>query len=233
MTREVATNFYTPFYTPKVLTFQTGERQGSVLICIKLHQKPETKKQAWNFSMLDEFDKPLERDDAEGHGEDAEVPILPKSAEVRANNHNPASGTKSAQRHIGPALNWVSRLRLRAWSVFSSSSFWTAFATLVIAGATIKYTLYAHRQWDTMRGQLDEMVNQSRPWIKITTVELRPGIAPIKTLMFHWPLTGAEVPPILQVKVSLLNVGHSPAQNVEAVPEFFSTDSTANIGTTS
>jgi hypothetical protein len=60
-----------------------------------------------------------------------------------------------------------------------------------------------------------------RPWIKITAIELRPGMGSIKTLGFHWPLTGAAIPPMLQVKVSMLNVGHSPAQDVEVIPELF------------
>jgi hypothetical protein len=69
-----------------------------------------------------------------------------------------------------------------------------------------------------------------RPWIKITGVDLRPGIEDMKTLMFHWPpsgikhfpqLAGKELPPMLQLKVSMLNIGHSPATDVEVVPEFF------------
>jgi hypothetical protein len=82
------------------------------------------------------------------------------------------------------------------------------------AVATTKLVEAAKQQADTASAGL-------RPWIRITTVELRPGIGPIKTLGFHWPLTGALVPPMVQVKVSMLNVGHLLAQDVEVIPELF------------
>jgi cell division protein FtsL len=60
-----------------------------------------------------------------------------------------------------------------------------------------------------------------RPWMRIMDVQLRGGKDPIETLMFHWPLTGKPVAPMLQVKVSAFNVGHSVAQNAEVFPELF------------
>ena len=67
----------------------------------------------------------------------------------------------------------------------------------------------------------DAALAELRPWIKIQNAELRGGIRPIKTLMFHSPLTGDAVRPTLQFKVSVVNVGHSVAQDVEVWPEFF------------
>lgn len=69
-----------------------------------------------------------------------------------------------------------------------------------------------------------------RPWIKITSVDLRPGILDTKTLMFHWPASGLaefpqfagkQLPPMLQIKVSMTNLGHSPAKDVEVQAELF------------
>jgi hypothetical protein len=60
-----------------------------------------------------------------------------------------------------------------------------------------------------------------RPWIKIESVELVQANDEIKTLMFHFPLTGRTMPPMIQTKVSLVNVGHSVAQDAEVFCELF------------
>lgn len=82
------------------------------------------------------------------------------------------------------------------------------------ATATSKLAEAAKRQAEAASAAL-------RPWIKIGDVELRPSVGPAKTLTFHWPLTGALMPPMLQVRVPIVNVGHSPAQNVEVFSEVF------------
>jgi prefoldin subunit 5 len=60
-----------------------------------------------------------------------------------------------------------------------------------------------------------------RPWIKIDSVELVQATGPIKTLMFHWPLTEKAVPPTIQVRPSIINVGHTVAQDAEVFGELF------------
>lgn len=104
----------------------------------------------------------------------------------------------------------------------------TAIATILYSGFA-GWQLYeihsgskdTHALAEAAKSQAEIASTGLRPWIKITSIELRPGIGPIKTLGFHWPLTGATVPPVLQVKVSMLNVGHSLAQDIEVWPELF------------
>lgn len=98
--------------------------------------------------------------------------------------------------------------------------------TKIIAGQAVIQANAARSAADTASSSL-------RPWIKVTGVDLRPGVggdSGIKTLMFHWPKSGLQVfpqyagkelPPMLQVEVSIENVGHSPAENIEIVPEMF------------
>jgi hypothetical protein len=82
-------------------------------------------------------------------------------------------------------------------------------------------TAAAIRSADAAKNSADATIVGIRPWIKITNVELRPSVGPIKTLMFHWPTDGREVPPTLQFKVTLNNIGHSVAENRQVIPELF------------
>jgi len=106
--------------------------------------------------MPDEFDKPLEQGDPHNYGEDAEVPLVPPLAESGTHPHDAKQETQSTRHYIRPALE---RLRVMgAWfkngwigKTLQSASFWTAAATIVIAVATIFYTIYAKRQWQEIR----------------------------------------------------------------------------------
>lgn len=55
-------------------------------------------------------------------------------------------------------------IRNKAWPTvkraFTSSTFWTALATVAIAVLTGYYTYYARKQWQAMSGQLDTMNGQ-------------------------------------------------------------------------
>src|ERR1017187_4478006 len=95
------------------------------------------------------------------------------------------------------------------------------FVLCVYAYFTIQIYCANRKAADAAKSAADTAAAGLRPWIKITSVELRGGIGPIKTLMFHWPLTGQAVPPILQFKVSVTNIGKSVAQDVEVIPELF------------
>lgn len=101
--------------------------------------------------MADEFDKPLEQAKADEYGEDAEIPLLPQPTETRASYRKTKNEAGRTEAYIEPALQWLWSavwISLR-WvgRLFVSSSFWTAAATVVIAVATIFYTIYAKRQW--------------------------------------------------------------------------------------
>jgi hypothetical protein len=96
---------------------------------------------------------------------------------------------------------------------------WLTFiAAAVYAGISLK-------MWREMGKQTgiasDQFEANTRPWIKITNIELRAGVGAIKTLMFHWPITGAEAPPMIQAHVTFDNVGHSAARDVEIQSELF------------
>jgi hypothetical protein len=122
---------------------------------------------------------------------------------------------------------------------YQSRTLWIGRLTFVVAVLTlfslIVYACISARQLREMRraakatqeaadaakSAADTASTSIRPWIKINTVELRESAGPIRTLMFHWFPTGAAVPPMIQVKVSVLNVGHSVAQNAQVISELF------------
>ena len=99
---------------------------------------------------------------------------------------------------------------------------WLTFAAVFIYALITLAVWYAtNTTAKAAKESADAAIAGIRPWIKITAVELRDGIGPIKTLGFHFPPTGAAMPPMLQVKVSMLNMGHSVAQDVEVNAELF------------
>jgi hypothetical protein len=79
----------------------------------------------------------------------------------------------------------------------------------------------ARKTADAAKSAAETAAASLRPWIKIEKLELTKGTGPIHTLQFHWPSTGAVVPPNLQLTASFLNVGHSVAQDVEVAMELF------------
>lgn len=119
------------------------------------------------------------------------------------------------------------------WRLISLPNKLMVIATVVIAIATAvnlgvaiamwcevsKSTKAAQDSADAAKQSADAAIAGIRPWIKISNIELRNGIGPAKTLMFHWPTTGTEIPPTIQVRVTFVNVGHSVAQDVEVWPE--------------
>lgn len=105
------------------------------------------------------------------------------------------------------------------------AGFFVGVLTLIVV---FIYTTVAYYQWREMhratkaaQDAANTAYSQIRPWIKISSVELRASSGPIKTLMFHWPMTQKVVPPMLQIKASVTNVGHTVAQGVQVLPELF------------
>ena len=100
-----------------------------------------------------------------------------------------------------------------------------AVATWFTFGAAAFYGGTTILMWREMQTQTQAARYQfeytTRPWIKITVVELRNGGGAIKTLQFHWPFTDKEVPPILQVHLAYTNTGHSIASSIETAAEVF------------
>lgn len=142
----------------------------------------------------------------------------PKEASLFPMRHNIANAIRELWAIV--VLLWTKLPR--------SASFWTAAATIVIAFTTLvqwtemrKATRAAQESADAAKSAADIASAGLRPWIKIKSVELRKGIGPIKTLAFHWFPTGAAMPPVIQVRASVVNVGHSVAQDVEIIPELF------------
>lgn len=97
--------------------------------------------------MPDEFDKPLEQDNADEGGEDAEIPLVLAAAGTTSHKNHSEEKTYSAKNYIRPALDRLRPIWLNTWIVARSPNFWTAIATVVIAVSTIFYTVYARRQW--------------------------------------------------------------------------------------
>jgi len=124
-------------------------------------------------------------------------------------------------------------LRFRLKRVQTSSSFWTAIATVVIAATTVVYTHYARKQWEAMNAQLpqlkesadaaqeaakaaqsaadtasDSLVLGQRPWIKIKVRMISP-------LTFNVGGRASGIPvAMMRVQNTIENVGQSVAENV-------------------
>lgn len=102
--------------------------------------------------MPDEFDKPLDQEQTDEYGEDAEVPLIPVIAESSSNQNRSEKRARPSGNYVAPTFKWL--LESATWlkncwigQAFQSASFWTAAATVVIAIATIFYTIYAGLQW--------------------------------------------------------------------------------------
>lgn len=99
---------------------------------------------------------------------------------------------------------------------------WSAFAAAVIyAGIAAYQAKEMRRATIAAQRSADAAYTELRPWVKITDLKLRDGGGPIKTLMFHQFPGGPLIPPFLQVNVSVVNVGHTVAQDAEVFPELF------------
>ena len=97
---------------------------------------------------------------------------------------------------VETTYKWI---RFTAWAkvrpVAYSSSFWTAAATVAIAVTSVY-------QWKAIRGQLDVMRNQlelsERPWVDFDIV-------------VNGPLVFSSTDATMRVRITLKNVGNSPA----------------------
>lgn len=74
---------------------------------------------------------------------------------------------------------------------------------------------------DAAKSAAETAAASTRPWMKITSIDLVEGKGPIKTLMFHWPGSAKRTPPFLQYSVSLQNVGHTIAQDIRVIPYLY------------
>lgn len=143
-------------------------------------------------------------------------------AEFGPPNSNSNDGKKKSK--YENCLEWlrsnktaIETLGLFVLIAYTSAAFWQGREAKRSADAA---TIAA----DAAQSAADTAAAGLRPWLKINEVSLRHGSDAIPTLGFHWPLTGAPIPPMLQIKVSLDNVGHSVAQNIVPWPRlFFST----------
>ncbi len=82
-------------------------------------------------------------------GDDLEVPRALHDAGPESNNDDQRQ--RANPNNQPKTFNSVLRF------LFSSAGAWSAVASVLVAGATIFYTVYAHRQWVAMSGQLSVM----------------------------------------------------------------------------
>jgi hypothetical protein len=76
-----------------------------------------------------------------------------------ANGHEDKKDASAPQQKVYAACKSVAA---RLWHHFpKSEKVWTAGATVVMAGAMIAYTTYTQRQWETLNGQLVQMIGTS------------------------------------------------------------------------
>ncbi len=162
--------------------------------------------------MPDEFDKPLEQSDPDGYGEDAEVPLFPQHAEASAEKNKPEEKARTPKQYIHPACDWMWPYLLNIGRVLKSSQFWTAAATVVIAVATVFYTIYAKRQWWELR----RSTNAAESAATTASETLKQSIAdrrPYVTARIIGTLAISFAKPI-QVNIQLINWGRSLATDV-------------------
>jgi len=103
---------------------------------------------------------------------------------------------------------------------------WVEWATVIINGGLAVIGIIAlcvyNGQLKVMRGQLDQMATDGRPWIKITDVTIDTSIPPTPALSFMpFPTSNGDAPFInLRTEVSIKNIGRGVAQNVYIMPAF-------------
>lgn len=177
-----------------------------------------------------------------GHEErnDSEVPARAPSTDP--NPKKPKEHHHYAQRAIAATYDgfrgWFWQ---RAKATVLSANFWTAFATVVIAAATIAYTRYAQRQWTAMNSTLSEIQKQT-PEIqnqakaaqnsvmeiqKQTEASERPWLAVDFSVPggVSFDINGAPV----GFDVRVRNLGHSPATNVVINPRVINRQRTGDV----
>lgn len=91
-------------------------------------------------------------------------------------------------------------------------------ATIAMAGSTIVYTHYAREQLATMQGQLNQMTTDSRPWIKITDIELTQESFATFDFPKAMPIPIEDHGVTLRVKIKVKNVGHGVARSIVIRP---------------
>jgi len=133
------------------------------------------------------------------------VEVPPVSADVNRVNRTEKTQDQTRNSDQSPKKRWD------AMTWFTGGIF---FATTI-------YAIVSYSQWHEMHRQTQQAIDAQRPWVKITGIDLRSGIGPVKTLMFHFPPTRARMSPQLQVKVTVKNIGNSVAQDIEVVPILF------------
>jgi hypothetical protein len=149
--------------------------------------------------------------------------------QIRRTNDLTAQALKDSGDSLGKTLDKM-QLQVNATnSLYGEAQKQTAQAAVLAHNSSIQ-AAQAKVSADAAKSAADTAIAGTRPWIKIDSVELRPSVMDIKTLMFHWPSSGLEVfpqyagkelPPTLQVKVNMTNIGHSPAKDIEVKAELF------------
>lgn len=90
----------------------------------------------------------------------------------------------------------------------------TAWATWAIAALTIATIVVGWSQYRILSGQLDQMAATERPWVMLNDIQPESLSSDDEAGVSFW------------VKLSVRNVGHSPAQNVSVTGELLMSDPT-------
>jgi hypothetical protein len=161
---------------------------------------------------------------------DPEAPIVLHHVPSSSNSADAHHEYNRAQEYSAIAFNWMSRFLVFIWrDVIWNKAFWTFAATVVMAIAAALYTHYASRQLKAINDQLPELQKSAeaaktsseiselsqRPWIKIVDLTTIGNNSFIPSLSFqgfgHAPFPGGQKQAAFQTKISLKNVGNSPA----------------------
>lgn len=184
--------------------------------------------------MNDEQREQSEEQQSNDLGCDPDAPVIPHTIPSSGEARYSANQENRTQRYIERATERVRR----RWP---SGATWTALATVVAAIATCVYAFYAYHQWQTMRGQLDEMSAARRPWLgpvgelKMTRppdfqVSELPDASPqLEELKKKYPYIDK---PMVSIRVwiswAFQNYGASPARRVNHTAIVYATDDPRN-----
>lgn len=137
--------------------------------------------------------------------------------EPRTDQDFPTKHENAAKRQLQIAHEWV---RFTAWRIgikptITSSGFWTAFATIIIAGATLVYVHYARKQWQAMSRQLTVMQRT----LKLTRSQLESASGAV---VYAWRPFSFVTP--TDMAINLSNSGHTTARHIHGALDisFFS-----------
>jgi hypothetical protein len=167
--------------------------------------------------MVDESYRNEDQDSGDEESNDSEVPA--RTVADHPDTYYSEKNQHSGYGYIEIAYKWVTTIFF-PWigKGITSSNFWTAAATVVIAVATIIYTRYASKQWGVMNQTLQEIKLQT-PQIQAQAAAAQKQLTQTET---EWtsqqrPWVGLSQPVALPARVTfqVFSVAPRPSTSVE------------------